>query len=343
MTCSVVVISHADADGHLIGEQVRRNLALVNSFSVEVVIDPDITKDHNVWHRLNDIEAIVHSEIVFFVDLMFSPNTFAEEASALVQFTKNNPEKKFFVMDHHPLPLRRLQSASNLRTAYRPDVFDCSVGPRSGMMVVAAICEKQSSNVSNIKRPEHDILAKGMRRASAHGGPLQGWKLLTLMRANRWKEIEALGRDSASLYKMPRGRWSRKQPMSATLKELDEAASAIAQKSGNASTVGSPPMPYDVDELESDSIANERFCDAEMQDGGRPAAHSKDLEAIATLLEVAALSLTTTPNATFEFDDLIGEARELGGKEMSIDERDAKIVLSKASFVRRAGSRYHLK
>jgi single-stranded DNA-specific DHH superfamily exonuclease len=141
MKQSVLVVGHADADGHLITEQVRRNLARIDRFNVETVVDPVRTKDHKAWTKLDDITEIEDADIVFFVDLMFAPSTFDEEARSLVEFVNDRREKQFFLIDHHPLPLRRLAAADNLRVLYRPDVFECAVGPRSGMMVVAALCE----------------------------------------------------------------------------------------------------------------------------------------------------------------------------------------------------------
>lgn len=65
--------------------------------------------------------------------------------------------------------------------------------------------------------------------------------------------------------------------------------------------------------------------------------YSKDLEAIVTALEVAALTLAVEPDTSFTFEQLIEMARELTDNEFEIDERDVKIVLEKATFVERAG------
>ncbi len=97
-------------------------------------------------------------------------------------------------------------------------------------------------------------------------------------------------------------------------------------------------MAYDVDALRA--IGNERF-EARKRTASPP--HPKDLEAIATLLEVAALSLTPEPNATFTREELIKEAQDLGDGEVAIEEEDIKIVLSKARFLARANGRWRLK
>lgn len=70
----------------------------------------------------------------------------------------------------------------------------------------------------------------------------------------------------------------------------------------------------------------------------------KDLEMIVTLLELAAIYLTTSPGSLFTTDELITEARKLGGDEIGLDEGDIKIVLGKAGFLKKeTGGRLWLK
>jgi hypothetical protein len=64
-----------------------------------------------------------------------------------------------------------------------------------------------------------------------------------------------------------------------------------------------------------------------------PPAQGNDLEAIVTLLELAAIYLTTSPGAVFSFDDLIKQAQEIGG--LTIAKKDARIVLDKAKFLKK--------
>lgn len=94
-------------------------------------------------------------------------------------------------------------------------------------------------------------------------------------------------------------------------------------------------MSYDAD------IGQERFD----VDAGRrvrqTSARARDLEAIVTLLEVAALSLTTEPGKTFTIEQLIAEACDIAGEHVSL--RDIKIVLEKGktSFLRRVGGKQY--
>lgn len=338
MKQSVLVVGHADADGHLIAEQVRRNLTLIDNFDVSVVVDPARTKDHKAWMRLNEIIEVEAADIVFFVDLMFAPMSFDEEAKALVTFANRHSDKLFFLIDHHPLPLRFLSRADNLRVMYRPDVFECAIGPRSGMMIVAALCEGQGPKVAHIKEPVHDVLAVAMRRAAAIGGELPGEKLLTLLQFNCWSALARLGEDDKKLHYLPRGRRPSNQPRSEALRFLDKTAEELLAGSRSAagsseSRAGRGAMAYDID------VSHERFA---VEAGrwtrvGNTPVQSRDLETIVTVLEVAALSLTTHSGATFSRDKLISEARRMAGDDLDLQEEDVDIVLQKQSFLKRVG------
>jgi hypothetical protein len=342
MNYSVLVVGHADADGHLIAEQVRRNLSLIDTFDVKVVVDPQRTKDHKAWTNLDSIIEINDADIVFFVDLMFAPASFEDEADALVDFVGQRREKQFFLIDHHPLPLKRLSAAENLRVMYRPEVFECAIGPRSGMMVLAALCEGQDSEVADIVQPVHSSLARGVRRAAAPGGQLPGDRLLALLRSDCWTELAELGEEDKALHYLPRGRRPLHQPESKMLESLRKAASRLLSKGGGrpqAEAKGSASMAYDFD------VAGDRYV---LESGHRHRVRnmpdqSRDLETIITLLEVAALSLTSVPGATFTHERLIAEAKRIGGPEVDLREDDIKIVLQKQSFLKKVGKELQLR
>lgn len=339
MKHSVLVIGHADADGHLIAEQTRRNLSLIGTFDVTALVDPNRTKDHRAWLRLDEITEIEDADIVFFVDMMIAPSTFVEEAAALVQFVNKRRDKLFFLIDHHPLPLRRLAEADNLRVAYRPEVFDCVIGPRSGMMIVAALCEGQKQDVSEIRSPIHDRITRGMKRAAAIGGSLPGNKLLALLRADCWVEIAELGDEPNELHKMPRGRRAANQPLSKALRLLERVASKLLEQLSNGASnsrkldQGRTAMSYDAD------VGAERFA----EDAGKRVrvrntpVQARDLEVILTLMEIAALSLTPHPGAMFSRNDLLNEIRKIAGGDVDVHEDDINVVLTKQGFLKRIG------
>jgi hypothetical protein len=343
MKQSVLVVGHADADGHLITEQVRRNLALLPDFNVTTVVDPNRTKDHKAWTKLDALTEIESADWVFFVDMMFAPASFIEEAGALVAFVQKRKDKRFFLLDHHPLPLRRLAEADNLRVMYRPEVFDCAIGPRSGMMVVAALCEGQKNNVAEIKEPVHDAMTKAVRRAAALGGPLPGAKLSALMRSNCWAELLELGEEDNEFHRLPRGRRSLKSTRSQVLDSLELKASSLlaSGKERSGKEKRSKAMSYDVD------ISDERFVvqgtHRQRQTKNTPPIQGRDLETILTVLEIAAMSLTKTPDSTFTSADLIREAKKIAGEKIDIREDDIAIVMSKQGFLTKVGRELRLR
>jgi hypothetical protein len=332
----ILIVGHSDADGHVIAEQTRRNLSAIPTFDVRVVVDPKRTQSHKAWLHLDSLrQEIEPADIVFFVDMMFGPVSYVSETQALVKLANLYTRKRFFVMDHHPLPQRRLSAAGNIRVAYRPNVADCTFGPRSGLMVLAALCEKQDRQVEEILTPDYRTLVLGLRRAAAPGGGLAGPTLLNLLQADRWDLIFAVGKEDKASHQNVRGiRLARSEPSPA----LAVAAAAGQEKSPsirrqksqyrNVDSSGGP-MPFDV--------GAERFVLDASEEAPilrNAPILTRDLEAIVTLLEVAAISLTNTPDATFSRGELISEAREIAGTGIEFDERDVDVVLEKATFVK---------
>ena len=298
---------------------------MVPTFDVSTVVDPARTRDHGTWTKLNAITEIERSEIVFFVDLMFGPDSYATEANALADFALARPAKCFFVLDHHPLPVSRLSRAPNVHAVYRRDVVDCTFGKASGLMVLAALLEKQKQPTrARAQRPEHAILVKGIMRAAAPGGPLPGEKLLALLHFERWAEIAWLGADAAVFHRLPRGRRVRDDAPSETLQELDNLAMQLLKANHHTRR---NPVTY---ELESTSDWVPRTPD--IRNCG-----SADLETIATVLELAAICLTDTPDSSFTEKELLAKAHELAGEGCNLRDIDIKIVLGKAGFLKKVG------
>ena len=88
-------------------------------------------------------------------------------------------------------------------------------------------------------------------------------------------------------------------------------------------------MSYDIEATATDAVVRRPPI---------PVADSRDLEAIVMLLELAAIYLTTGPEATFTKEELIERARAIGGEEINLDEADVKIVLRKTGFLKKAGA-----
>jgi hypothetical protein len=334
MTRQVLVVGHADADGHVITEQVRRNLEAVTSFRVSTVVDPKRTSGHKAWLHLDAIPEIENADLVVFVDLMFASPSFASEADALVSFAKQRATKRFFILDHHPLPLRRLSEASNVHAVYYEDVMDCTVGTPSPMMIVAALCESQATRAQELRRPIDEDIRKGMKRAAALNGALSGPRLLALLRFNRWNELAQLGREDKEKHRLPHGFRPKDEKPTGMLLELQKTADALLSSAR--------PQPQDnAMSYDFETVTDRRV--------NRPAttdyvAQPKDLEAIVTLLHLAAIELTPSTGTEFTTEQLLTKARELSGDEFEVDEKDVRIVLGKPGFLKRvSGGRFRLK
>ncbi|MBS0221805.1 MAG: hypothetical protein JSR91_13795 [Proteobacteria bacterium] len=334
MSGRVVVVSHADADGHIIAEQTRRNLQRISRYKVRVVVDPKRTQNHRVWTRLNELPEIDKADTIFFMDLMFGHETFPQEAACLVDYARAHSDKRIFLVDHHPFPLRRLEAASNIRAFYRHDVADVALGPRDGMMIVAALCEHQHREVAAYRTKVYDDLALGVRRAAALGGNLPGDNLLALLRHDCWQALLDIAHEDRSKHPLPRGRRPSDAPASPAMTKATKTAQALI-----AGHLGSPPsmkadrrtkMVYDLTQL------TEPFEPVGPIMPNRPAS-GKDKEALLTLLEVSALALTDTPEASFTLDDLIKQAQDLGGDTVVVDPKDAENIIEKAKFLLRVG------
>jgi hypothetical protein len=69
-----------------------------------------------------------------------------------------------------------------------------------------------------------------------------------------------------------------------------------------------------------------------------------DLEQIVLLLELGAIQLTPEPDTAFTFEELLAEAREVGGEDFRLEEADVRIVLPLMKSLKKLpGGRYSLK
>jgi hypothetical protein len=332
MKRTALVVGHADADGHIIADQLRRQLSAIPSFQVTVRVDPKLTEGHRAWTRLHKvIPDDENYDIVFFADLMFAPKSFHDEADSLVSFAQSRRGTRFYVLDHHPLPLQRLQRAQNIRAVYRDDVVDCSLGGSteapSWEMVVAALCEKQPTRVMSASNHRQRMVAKGMRRAAALGGTLNGPMLMAIVGAGEWDEIAALGEEDNSLHHLPRGR----RPSDSTSAQLEKLRALAQRLVLSTAHAKGTVMPYDGP------------SEATPTSPKIAAAPPRDLEAIVSLLELAALSLTDKPGARFTEEQLIEEAQSIAGDEFTVLAWDVKLVIGKSGFLKKIGREFTLK
>lgn len=334
MNRQVYVVGHADADGHLITTQVCRNLSKVPGFEVFGIVNAELTKNHKTWFNLRQLPIAEDADMVFFMDLMFAPSSFLDEAKALMQFIKDRPKTRFFVMDHHPLPLGRLV-APNLRAIYRDEVSDCTFGPRSVLMEAAALCEKQPTRVkADPKRASKLMpLATAIQRAAIPKGPLAGERLMALMHAGQWRQILALNEEPADVHPRPRGLRPANAPESKRLTSLTRMADKLlglpSEHAGARAPLGAQPMAYDAEVLTPDQLAEVMS----LPPLEVPKLNGRDLEVIMTMLELAAMELTPQAGATFTKKALLDKAREYAGDSVELLDSDVKIVLNKNGFL----------
>jgi hypothetical protein len=164
------------------------------------------------------------------------------------------------------------------------------------------------------------------------------------MRDDRWDILADVAEEDSARHHLVRGRRVANSPQSDALRAAARTSDEIQRQFVNqmppkSSSLeqGSKNMPYD--------IGMERFS----RDFNDPPRYhntpvpAKDLETLMTLLEVAALSLTSSPDATFTLEELLNEARDIGGEGISIEDLDANIVLEKVSFLKKGGGRLSLR
>ena len=316
---------------------------MISSFDVSVLVDPARTRNHKVWTSLEGLTEIEHADIVFFVDLMFAPMSFDAEAKALVAFANQNDDKRFFVIDHHPIPFSYLVGSDNIRAMYRPDVTECVIGHRSEMMAVAALCENQKPKVEgNIQA--YRKMAVAMRRAAALGGKLPGEKLLSLLQHNHLSALASLADEPSSLHRSVRGWRVKDQMHSETLRQLNEMAEGL--RAGHPSPSPVPwhnmeasTMSYDIDEAQDETTPRPTPGERVRP----PSWHARDLRTIVTALDVAGLILSPDGGETFTNKDLMREAQDLVGPDVTLQEEDMDIVLKKQRFIKRSGGKLSMR
>ncbi len=217
----VLVVGHADADGHLAAELSRRNALKMGARRCEVFIDRRLTAGYRMWRdRLWDI-PVDGTDTVIFVDIMFDPEVPRDSAGALIELARKNPEKTFIVIDHHPV-LGLPALPQNLGIWFTPAVYTCCFGPPSWIMVVASICDHDEVPITSLIDDKMRLRALGVERAVADS-ELSGKKLLRLLEENRWDLIELLAKESSSFHTRVRGRRISKQPMSMGLAQARAA------------------------------------------------------------------------------------------------------------------------
>lgn len=217
----VLIVGHADADGHLAAEQSRRNALKMGARRCEVFIDRRLTAGYRIWsNHLSEIPS-AEADFIVFVDIMLHPHNPSDSAGALIDLALKNPQKTFVVIDHHPI-LGLPALPENLGIWFTSAVYTCCFGLPSWLMVVAAICDHDEKPVAMMIDDTMRLRALGMERAVADP-ELTGGKLLGLLAKDRWDLIETLAEEPPKFHKCVRGKRLRQQPLSMGLAQARAA------------------------------------------------------------------------------------------------------------------------
>lgn len=218
----VLIVGHADADGHLAAEQSRRNASRGGASRCDVFVDVKRTASYRIWRNHLWEIPIRSADTVVFVDLMFHPDDVVGSVNMLTELASENPKKQFVVIDHHPysgLPALPV----NLGIWFTSAVYTCCFGSPSDLMVVASICDRDEEPVVAMIDETMRRRALGMERAAADRN-LAGTKLLGLLKNDRWDLIEQLAVEPKDIHQRARGRRHSRQPLSPGLERARGAA-----------------------------------------------------------------------------------------------------------------------
>jgi len=200
----VLIVGHADADGHLATEQSRRNILDSGARSCRAFVDRKVTAGYRMWRNYLPDIPINGADTVLFVDLMLHPSDPGDSVRALASLAVDCPDKTFIVIDHHPM-LGLPALPDNAGIWFSPAVYTCCFGEPDWMMVVAAICDADEGPVAPMVNATMRHLALGVQRAAADS-MLSGDSLLRLLENDRWDIIEAIADEPPEFHRRARGR-----------------------------------------------------------------------------------------------------------------------------------------
>lgn len=219
----VLVVGHADADGHLAAEQSRRNVLKLGAKSCSVFVDPGVTKNYRFWDRHLPNFDFGEAETIIFVDIMLNPKTLKKSFACLIEKVLKEKHRQFILIDHHPLGgLPGIPE--NLKICFTPIVYTCCYGPPSDIMIVASICDRDEKPIQEMITFTHRHRAKGVRRAAADTKELAGAPLLRLLSLDRWDIIESLADENDDMHRTVRGMRLLRLPSSDALHAARVAA-----------------------------------------------------------------------------------------------------------------------
>lgn len=216
---SAIVFGHADADGHIATEQSRLNLEGVGIAVKQLVVGPE-TWNYRFWEGSFAHQNFESVPLVVTVDIAFRFRDPSESLRKVIGKADENPNTHFVVVDHHTLG-PTMRPRPNLTLVEVESVVDCCLGPPlDDLMVVAAICDGQDTNIIDNASSELKRRALGVRRAAADLTGVGGSCLLDLIKNRRWDIFEAIAEEPIELHRSIRGRRKKLGPSSPVLESI---------------------------------------------------------------------------------------------------------------------------
>jgi len=217
------IFSHADADGHIIAAQSYRNL-VKDGFHIErLIVDPKITRNFRFWETHFQTMDFGNSDYVFIFDIMFDRSNPLNSIQALVKRANTELQRKFVVIDHHPVDLP-VDIPDNVSIRFTENVFDCCYGSPSELMYLASICDREASKVKGHINKWHLKIAKGIKRASTEREYIAGQVLFSLIKEERWAVFERLAEEPVELHRTMYGHRTTEATQSPTIRYIRQNA-----------------------------------------------------------------------------------------------------------------------
>lgn len=200
MSNRAIIFSHADADGHVIAVQSKRNLIKAGYEVIDVVVDPVLTRNYRFWEDHFQAADFGDSDHVFIFDIMLNSKNPTTSLEAIASRAKSERTRKFSIIDHHPAELR-FELPANVSLQLVDAVYDCCYGEPTELMYLAAICDKEAASVRDRISEWHLKVAKGIHRAVTDRKRIAGRILLDLIETGQWGVFRALADEPDSLHR----------------------------------------------------------------------------------------------------------------------------------------------
>jgi len=200
MAKRAIIFSHADADGHIIAIQSRRNLIKAGYTVIDVVVDPLLTRNYKFWEEHFQYADFGDSDHVFIFDIMLNSKHPTRSLEAIANRARAEVNRMFSIIDHHPIDFNHMLPA-NVSLQLVKTVLECCYGEPSELMCLAAICDKEAASVRDRISEWHLKVAKGIHRAVTDRKRIAGRVLLDLIEAEKWGVFTDLAEEPDFLHR----------------------------------------------------------------------------------------------------------------------------------------------